>query len=60
MYFASTRNNIHVHLVLETPPPNWVDEQGAGYISNRTLVQHLPAPADDILLLMCGPPIMMV
>ena len=45
-----------VYYVLERPPAGW--SMGEGYVSSKMLEQHLPAPAEDVLILRCGPPAM--
>lgn len=42
-----------VHYVLNTPPAGW--EGGVGFISAEMIKEHLPPPADDVLVLRCGP-----
>jgi cytochrome-b5 reductase len=38
------------------PPEKW--EGGVGFVSREMIEAHLPKPADDIMILMCGPPMM--
>ena len=45
-----------VYYVLEKPPEGW--SMGEGYVSHAMLAEHLPAPAEDVLILRCGPPAM--
>lgn len=45
-----------VHYVLEKPPQDWNGSEG--YISKDLVKSHCPAPASDIQILRCGPPMM--
>ncbi|EFA75848.1 NADH-cytochrome b5 reductase [Heterostelium album PN500] len=42
--------------VLNTPPKGW--SQGSGFITQEIIQTHLPAPADDTKVVLCGPPVM--
>ena len=53
---AREHANFHVHHVLEQPPTGWT--QGTGRISEPILREHLPAPAPDTAVFLCGPPLM--
>jgi cytochrome-b5 reductase len=46
--------NFHCHHVLEQPPPGW--SGSTGRITPEILRHHLPAPASDTCLFLCGPP----
>jgi cytochrome-b5 reductase len=46
--------NFHCHHVLEQPPPGW--PEGTGRVTSEILKQHLPAPALDTCIFLCGPP----
>lgn len=48
--------NFHVHHVLEHPSPGW--QQGTGRLTEEILRRHLPAPASDTVIFLCGPPMM--
>ncbi|XP_068117863.1 NADH-cytochrome b5 reductase 2-like [Hyperolius riggenbachi] len=39
---------------LDRPPKGW--KYGSGFITTDMIKQHLPAPSDNPLVLMCGPP----
>jgi len=39
---------------LDRPPADW--QYGSGFINRDMCEAHLPAPGDDTLVLMCGPP----
>lgn len=43
-----------VHYTLDFPPPGW--KHKAGFITQDMIKECLPAPGDDTLVLMCGPP----
>ena len=53
---AREHANFHVYHVLEQPPAGWT--QGTGRISEPIMRQHLPAPAPDTAVFLCGPPLM--
>lgn len=46
--------NFHCHHVLEQPPPGWTGSTGR--VTPEILTHHLPAPAPDTCLFLCGPP----
>lgn len=46
--------NFHVYHVLNEPPLNWT--MGKGFITDAIIKEHLPSPADDMKILLCGPP----
>lgn len=39
---------------LNNPPENW--EGGSGFVSKEAIQERFPKPADDIKILLCGPP----
>ncbi len=47
-------HNFHCHHVLEQPPPGW--PESTGRITPDMLRQHLPPPASDTCVFVCGPP----
>ena len=51
---AREHANFHVYHVLEQPPDGWT--QGSGRISEDILRRHLPPPAPDTAVFLCGPP----
>lgn len=51
---AAQYDNFEVFHVLNNPPAGW--QQGEGFVTTDIIKQHCPAPADDIKILMCGPP----
>lgn len=49
--------NFKVFYTVDKPSKDW--RGGAGYISKGMIVKGLPGPAEDSLILVCGPPGMM-
>lgn len=49
--------NLKVYYTVDNPSKNW--RGGSGFISKDMIVKGLPGPAEDILILVCGPPGMM-
>jgi len=47
---------VNVWYVLDAPPADW--KFGSGFVNEAMIRDHLPAPAEDHLVLFCGPPIM--
>ncbi|KAK0669451.1 putative NADH-cytochrome b5 reductase [Cercophora samala] len=45
---------IRVHYVLDKPPADW--QGGVGYVTGDMITKWLPKPAEDVKLLLCGPP----
>ncbi|KAG0256768.1 NADH-cytochrome b5 reductase [Mortierella polycephala] len=43
-----------VYYVLNNPPADWTG--GVGFVNADMIKEHLPAPANDIKILLCGPP----
>jgi len=43
-----------VYYVLNNPPEGW--NGGIGFVTAEMIKERLPAPADDIKILVCGPP----
>ncbi|XP_078500236.1 NADH-cytochrome b5 reductase 1 isoform X1 [Lissotriton helveticus] len=41
---------------VDTAPEGW--EYSTGFVDAKMIKDHLPAPADDVLILLCGPPAM--
>lgn len=39
---------------LNNPPENW--EGGSGFVTKEAIQERFPKPADDIKILLCGPP----
>ncbi|KAH8673943.1 NADH-cytochrome b5 reductase 1 [Xylariales sp. PMI_506] len=47
-------SGIRVHYVLDKPPEGWTG--GVGFVTADMVKKWLPAPADDVKILLCGPP----
>jgi len=47
-------NRFHLWYTLDRPSPDW--KYTAGFVNADMIRDHLPAPADDVLIMMCGPP----
>lgn len=54
---AAKHKNFKVHYVLEKAPKDW--SGSVGYVSKDIIQKHIPAPSNDNLVLVCGPPPMM-
>lgn len=54
---AASHPNLTVYYTVDNPTNDWIG--GKGYISEEMIVKGLPGPADDTLILVCGPPGMM-
>lgn len=54
MYYSSTRDNVKVYMTLNNPPPHW--KGGVGFITEEMMRAQLPPPANDIKIVLCGPP----
>ncbi|KAK5170591.1 NADH-cytochrome b5 reductase [Saxophila tyrrhenica] len=44
----------HLHYVLNNPPEGWTGS--VGFVTGDIIKAHLPAPANDMKILICGPP----
>ncbi|KAH7170514.1 hypothetical protein EDB81DRAFT_168064 [Dactylonectria macrodidyma] len=51
---AAKDAGIRVHYVLDKPPEGWTG--GVGYVTADMITKWLPKPADDVKILLCGPP----
>ncbi|KAI8074409.1 hypothetical protein BC940DRAFT_288167 [Gongronella butleri] len=51
---AAKHANFEVKYVLNNPPEGWTG--GVGFVTKDMIQQSLPAPAQDIKILLCGPP----
>lgn len=51
---ANHPDRFHLWYTLDKVPDEW--EYSQGFISEQMVQKHLPAPGDDTLILMCGPP----
>lgn len=54
---AAAYPNFKVFYTVDNPSQNW--RGGSGIISKDMILKGLPGPADDMLILVCGPPGMM-
>ncbi|KAJ2821075.1 NADH-cytochrome b5 reductase [Coemansia erecta] len=52
--WAAEHDNLDIHYVLNNPPDEWAG--GVGFVTKEILQEKLPAPADDVKVLLCGPP----
>ncbi|KAG9236996.1 hypothetical protein BJ875DRAFT_191256 [Amylocarpus encephaloides] len=51
---AAEDKGFRVHYVLNNPPEHW--EGGVGFVTPEMITKWLPKAADDVKLLLCGPP----
>ncbi|KAK9479049.1 hypothetical protein V1514DRAFT_329047 [Lipomyces japonicus] len=51
---AANYSNFKVHYVLDNPKEGWTGS--VGYVTSDIIKAHLPAPASDVKILLCGPP----
>ncbi|KAI5781161.1 hypothetical protein EDC01DRAFT_245128 [Geopyxis carbonaria] len=51
---AAKHDNLRVHYVLNNPPENW--KGGVGFVTADMIKDWCPAPAQDVKILLCGPP----
>ncbi|KAF9190351.1 NADH-cytochrome b5 reductase [Haplosporangium sp. Z 27] len=51
---AAKHPQFKVYYVLNTPPEGWTG--GVGFVNAEMIKEHIPAPAGDIKVLLCGPP----
>eukprot|EP00752_Nemacystus_decipiens_P004835 g4399.t1 len=54
---AAENPNFKFHYTLDNAPSGWGHSQG--FITKEMVAEHMPAPGDDTLILMCGPPPML-
>ncbi|KAJ1951545.1 NADH-cytochrome b5 reductase [Linderina macrospora] len=52
--WAGEHENFEIKYVLNNPPEGWTG--GVGFVTKEIIQESLPAPADDIKILLCGPP----
>ncbi|KAJ1725102.1 NADH-cytochrome b5 reductase [Coemansia erecta] len=52
--WAAEHDNFDVHYVLNNAPEGWTGS--TGFVTKDILHKCMPAPADDIKILICGPP----
>jgi cytochrome-b5 reductase len=51
---AKEDKGFRIHYVLNNPPEKW--DGGVGFVTPEMITKWLPKPAEDIKLLLCGPP----
>ncbi|KAH8588927.1 hypothetical protein B0O99DRAFT_343028 [Bisporella sp. PMI_857] len=51
---AKSDKGFRVYYVLNNPPEKW--DGGVGFVTPEMITKWLPKPADDVKLLLCGPP----
>lgn len=51
---AAEDKGFRVHYALDKPPEGWTGE--VGYVTADMITKYLPKPADDVKILLCGPP----
>ncbi|KAI1085780.1 ferredoxin reductase-like protein [Whalleya microplaca] len=51
---AKEDSGFRVHYVLDKPPEGWTG--GVGYVTPDMITKWLPKPAEDVKILLCGPP----
>lgn len=51
---AKEDSGFRVHYVLDKPPEGWTG--GVGYVTPEMITKWLPKAADDVKILLCGPP----
>ncbi|PNY24736.1 NADH-cytochrome b5 reductase [Tolypocladium capitatum] len=47
-------SRVRVHYVLDKPPEGWTG--GVGYVTADMITKWFPKPAEDVKVLLCGPP----
>nr|AAC72953.1 unknown [Homo sapiens] len=47
-------NRFKLWFTLDHPPKDWAYSKG--FVTADMIREHLPAPGDDVLVLLCGPP----
>ncbi|KAL1964949.1 hypothetical protein VTN77DRAFT_6302 [Rasamsonia byssochlamydoides] len=51
---AKEDEDFNVYYVLNNPPEGW--QGGVGFVTADMIKEHLPPPANDVKILLCGPP----
>ncbi|RNE96712.1 NADH-dependent fumarate reductase-like protein, partial [Trypanosoma conorhini] len=52
----SSNGKFRTTFVLNRPPPMWTD--GVGFVDKSVLSSYVQQPAEDLLVVICGPPVM--
>ncbi|KAL7702558.1 NADH-dependent fumarate reductase-like protein [Lotmaria passim] len=55
-YRKESPDKFNVGFVLNNPPEGWTE--GVGYVDRDTLQRLLPPPSNELLVAICGPPVM--
>jgi len=55
--YAEKHSNFKVHYTLDKPTETWRGLKG--FVTAQMIKDHMPPPADDVLICACGPPPMM-
>lgn len=55
-YEKADPEHLKIHYVLNNPPPKWTG--GVGFVDRTVLAQCVPAPCRELLIVICGPPMM--
>ncbi|KAI9224252.1 NADH-cytochrome b5 reductase [Blastocladiella britannica] len=51
---AAHSDRFSIYYVLNNAPEGWTG--GVGFVTKQIIAEHIPAPAKDVKLLLCGPP----
>lgn len=51
---AVNPDSFHLWYTVDRPSDGW--QQGVGFVTEQMIRERLPAPAPDVIVLMCGPP----
>ncbi|CAM9412068.1 unnamed protein product [Chrysoparadoxa australica] len=51
---AAKNKNFSFHYTVDKAPTKW--DYSTGFVDEKMCKEHLPGPASDVMLLMCGPP----
>lgn len=55
-YQRDHKHKLRTHYILNNPPAGWTG--GVGFVDRNVLSQSLPQPSKDLLIVICGPPVM--
>eukprot|EP00796_Vickermania_ingenoplastis_P005556 gene5556-4010_t len=55
-YSKDNPEKLKIHFVLNSPPEGWTG--GVGYVDHVSLQRTLPPPSSDLMIAICGPPVM--
>ena len=55
-YEEDHSSTFKLHFVVNNPPPGWIG--GVGFVSEQVLSKHIQRPSPDLLVVICGPPVM--